>query len=96
MAAPSPLFFDVTRTARTAFMVTAAALGPSLQNLITLYGLTRAEAEVALLLTEGLRAPQIGAHRETSTATVNTQLKQIYAKTGVDGQVALILKLRGR
>ena len=77
-------------------MVTAAALGPSLQNLITLYGLTRAEAEVALLLTEGLRAPQIGAHRETSTATVNTQLKQIYAKTGVDGQVALILKLRGR
>jgi DNA-binding CsgD family transcriptional regulator/PAS domain-containing protein len=91
-----PVFFDVTYTARVAFLVTATALGPSLQNLMALYGLTRAEAEVALLLSEGLRPPQIAAQRETSTATVNTQLKQIYAKTGVDGQIALILKLLGR
>ncbi|MFZ5932453.1 MAG: helix-turn-helix transcriptional regulator [Pseudomonadota bacterium] len=91
-----PVFFDVTYTARVAFMVTAAALGPSLQNLMALHGLTRAEAEVALLLSEGLRVPQIALHRETSIATVNTQLKQIYAKTGVDGQIALILKLLGR
>jgi len=91
-----PLFANALHGERVAFMVTATALGPSLQNLMALYGLTRAEAEVTLLLTEGLRAPQIALHRETSTATVNTQLKQIYAKTGVDGQIALILKLLGR
>jgi len=77
-------------------MVTAAALGPSPQNLIALYGLTRAEAEVTLLLAEGLRAPQIATHRETSIGTVNTQLKHIYAKAGVDGHVGLMVKLLGR
>jgi DNA-binding CsgD family transcriptional regulator len=91
-----PMFFDVTRTARTAFLVTAVPLDPTAENLIAAYGLTRAEAEVALLLTRGLRAPQIAARRETSIDTVNTQLKQIYAKTGVDGQVALLIKLLGR
>lgn len=91
-----PMFANAMHGEQVAFMVTATALGPSLQNLMALHGLTRAEAEVALLLSEGLRAPQIAAHRETSIATVNTQLKQIYAKTGVDGQIALILKLLGR
>ncbi|MFZ5932427.1 MAG: helix-turn-helix transcriptional regulator [Pseudomonadota bacterium] len=91
-----PLFASALHGERVAFMVTATALGPSLQNLMALHGLTRAEAEVTLLLSEGLRAPQIALHRETSIATVNTQLKQIYAKTGVDGQIALILKLLGR
>jgi DNA-binding CsgD family transcriptional regulator len=91
-----PVFFDVTHTARAAFMVTATALGPSLQNLMASYGLTRAEAEVSLLLTQGLRAAQIATRRETSTATVNTQLKHIYAKVGVDGHVGLLVKLLGR
>lgn len=91
-----PLFGKTAHSERIAFMMTAVTLGPSLQNLMALYGLTRAEAEVALLLTEGLRAPQIAAHRQTSIGTVNTQLKQIYAKTGADGQVPLILKLLGR
>lgn len=91
-----PLFFDVTPTAKAAFLVTAQPLGPSLQNLMTLYRLTRAEAEITLLLLDGARAQQIAAHRETSIGTVNTQIKQIYAKTGADGLVALILKLLGR
>lgn len=91
-----PLFGKTAHSERIAFMMTAVTLGPSLQNLMANHGLTRAEAEVALLLTEGLRAPQIAAHRETSIGTVNTQLKQIYAKTGADGQVTLILKLLGR
>lgn len=91
-----PLFGKIAQGEQVAFMVTAAALGPSLQNLMALYGLTRAEAEVTLLLAEGLRAPQIATHRETSIGTVNTQLKHIYAKTGVDGHVGLMVKLLGR
>jgi DNA-binding CsgD family transcriptional regulator len=91
-----PLFGKMAQSEQLAFMVTATTLGPSLQNLMALYGLTRAEAEVTLLLTQGLPAAQIAAHRETSVGTVNTQLKQIYAKTGADGQVALLLKLLGR
>jgi len=91
-----PLFFDVTRTARTAFLVTATPLGPTAENLITAYGLTRAEAEVSLLLLQGAKAAQIAAARETSIGTVNTQLKNIYAKLGVTGHVELLVKLMGR
>jgi DNA-binding CsgD family transcriptional regulator/PAS domain-containing protein len=90
-----PMFFDVTRTARTAFVVTAVPLGPTAEHLIAAHGLSRAEAEVTLLLLRGAKAPQIAAHRDTSIATVNTQLKQIYAKTGVTGHVALLIKLLG-
>lgn len=81
---------------QAAFLVTAAPLGPTDQSLMARHGLTRAEAEVALLLAQGLRAPQIAAHRETSIGTVHTQLKQIYAKTGVDGHAGLLVKLLGR
>ncbi len=76
--------------------MTAVALGPTVQSLMASHGLTQAEAEVALLLAQGLRAPQIAAQRATSIGTVNTQLKQIYAKTGVDGHVGLPVKLLGR
>lgn len=91
-----PLFFDVTPAARVAFLVTAVPLGPSAQSLMAAYGLTQAEAEVTLLLLQGAKAPHIAAQRETSTGTVNSQLKQIYAKTGVDGHAALLVKLLGR
>ena len=92
----APLMSDVNRIEEVAFLVAARTIGPTMQNLIASYGLTRAEAEVALLLAQGLRATHIAAHRETSTATVNTQLKQIYAKTGVDGHAGLLVKLLGR
>ncbi len=91
-----PLFFDVTHTSRAAFLVTAAPLGPNAENLIAGFGLTRAEAEITLLLLQGAKAAQIAAVRETSIGTVNTQLKQIYAKLGVSGQVELLVKLLGR
>lgn len=92
----TPLFFDVTHTARVAFVVHATTLGPSTENLITGFGLTRAEAEITLLLLQGAKAAQIAALRETSIGTVNTQLKQIYAKLGVSGQVELLVKFLGQ
>ena len=91
-----PMFFDVTHMARVAFLVTAVMPGPTVQNLITRYGLTRAEAEITLLLLADAKAPQIAAHRETSIGTVNSQIKHIYAKTGADGHAGLLVLLLGR
>lgn len=91
-----PLFFDATHTARVAFLVTAVPLGPSMQSLIARFGLTQAEAEITLLLLEGAKAPQIALHRDTSTGTVNSQIKHIYAKTGADGHAGLLVLLLGR
>jgi DNA-binding CsgD family transcriptional regulator len=91
-----PLFGNITQGEQVAFLVTATPLGPSRQNLMARYRLTRAEAEVTLMLCAGAKAPQIAAHRQTSTGTVNNQLKQIYQKTGVAGHVELLVKLTGR
>ncbi|MFZ5929735.1 MAG: helix-turn-helix transcriptional regulator [Pseudomonadota bacterium] len=91
-----PLFSNITQGEQVAFLVTATPLGPTAQSLTARFGLTRAEAEVTLMLCAGAKAPQIAAHRQTSTGTVNNQLKQIYAKTGVAGQVELLVKLTGR
>ncbi len=91
-----PLFFDATHTARVALLVTAVPLGPSIQSLIARFGLTQAEAEITLLLLEGAKAPQIALHRDTSTGTVNSQIKHIYAKTGADGHAGLLVLLLGR
>lgn len=91
-----PLFLDVAHTSRVAFMVTAAPLAPNAENLRAAYGLTPAEAEITLLLLQGARAAQIAAARDTSPGTVNTQLKNIYAKMGVAGHVELLVKLTRR
>lgn len=91
-----PLFFDVTHTSRAAFMLTATPLGPTAEHLIAAHGLTRAEAEITLLLLQGAKAAHIAAARDTSIGTVNTQLKNIYAKTDVAGHVELLVKLMRR
>lgn len=49
-----------------------------------------------MLLLQGAKAAQIAATRATSTSTVNTQIKQIYQKTGVAGHVELLARLLGR
>jgi len=91
-----PLFFDVTHTSQTAFMLTATPLAPNTEYLMAAHALTRAEAEITLLLLQGARAAQIAAARETSIGTVNTQLKNIYAKMDVAGHVELLVKLMRR
>jgi len=79
-----------------AFLVTATELGATAQSLIKQYELTQAEAEVSLLLAEGLRAQDITVKRNTKIRTVNTQIEQIYRKTGVTSHAALLVKLLGR
>lgn len=60
------------------------------RNLIRLYGLSRAEARVAVLLAKGLRLEQSAQQLGLTYETVRKHLKQIFSKTGTDRQAELI------
>jgi DNA-binding CsgD family transcriptional regulator len=60
------------------------------RNLIRIYGLSRAEARVAVLLGKGLRLEQAAQHLGLTYETVRKHLKQIFSKTGTDRQAELI------
>lgn len=67
-----------------------------LELLKSVYGLTRAEARVAIALLTGGSARNVADYLNVSPHTVRTQLKQIYAKLGVDTRarfVKLMLEL---
>ncbi|MDN2580987.1 alpha/beta fold hydrolase [Aquibium sp. ELW1220] len=59
------------------------------------YGLTQAEARVAVLLASGLRLPDVAAERGVSVDTVRTQIKLIKNKTSVRDIPALVRLLCG-
>ncbi len=52
--------------------------------------LTAAEADVALFALKGCDIAQIASLRSTATGTVRAQLASVYAKAGVNSQVALM------
>jgi DNA-binding CsgD family transcriptional regulator len=58
--------------------------------LMSLFGLTPAEARVAMLLASGLDPKEISEKTETTQNTVRFQLKVIYRKTGVNRQSQLV------
>ncbi|MFD2739582.1 LuxR C-terminal-related transcriptional regulator [Sulfitobacter aestuarii] len=58
-------------------------------------GLSRAEQRVCRLLLRGDKAAQIATALNLRVATVRSHLRSIYAKSGTDGQVALIALNRG-
>lgn len=60
------------------------------RNLIRLYGLSRAESRVAVLLGKGLRLDQAAQHLGLTYETVRKHLKQIFSKTGTDRQAELV------
>lgn len=67
---------------------------PSLETRVrTLYGLTRAEAEVALRLTEGVPVERLAAERRVAVGTVRTQIKSIAAKMGCSRQSELVANI---
>jgi DNA-binding CsgD family transcriptional regulator len=63
--------------------------GPVPATLCEAFGLTVAEAEVAIEIATGSGLAAVAAHRQVSLATVRTQAAQAYQKTGVRGQVQL-------
>lgn len=58
------------------------------------FDLTPAEARVALLIADGKSRAEIAADRGVSVATVLTQIKSIFMKTGVTREGALVARLR--
>lgn len=53
-------------------------------------GLTRREAEIGCALLEGLSPRDMWTRRGLSPATVRSQLRSLYAKTGTSGQVEFV------
>ncbi|MET0967610.1 MAG: helix-turn-helix transcriptional regulator [Tardiphaga sp.] len=70
--------------------------GPAPELLQALFDLTPAEARVASMLMDGMSIETISATHGVSRNTVRTQLKSIFAKTGVDRQVDLVRLLGQR
>lgn len=64
----------------------APNLGPLLRSL---FGLTAAETRVAWLVADGHTPAEVAERLQTSVATVRTQLKAVYFKTGVRRQAEL-------
>jgi DNA-binding CsgD family transcriptional regulator len=58
-----------------------------------LFGLTRAEAEVAALVAQGKSLVEIAARRGNARVTVRNQIKTIFAKTGTHRQAELVALL---
>lgn len=87
--ANDPLFPGKVRVLAT---ITNPKAGPKSRDqlLIALFGLTPAEARVAMLLVSGLGPKQISQQTETTQNTVRFQLKVIYRKTGASRQSQLV------
>ena len=62
----------------------------SKQTLGELFGLTPAEANLALLLARGLSLAEVSEAQNISQHTARAQLKSIFAKTGVSRQAELV------
>lgn len=60
------------------------------QMLTLLYGLTAAEADIAMRLFEGKARAQIAAERGVVAETLRGQIKRIHMKCAVDGEAALM------
>lgn len=65
----------------------------ALPRLITLFGMTKQEAEIALLICKGLSPLEIADQRCRSIETIRTQIKSITAKTEVKSINQLIYRL---
>ena len=71
-----------------------AARDPSLESRVrNLYGLTQAEAEVAIRLTEGASVERLSVERSVAIGTVRTQIKSIATKMGCSRQSELVTNI---
>jgi DNA-binding CsgD family transcriptional regulator len=58
-----------------------------------LYGFTKAEAELALAMTQGLSPDQYAALRDIRITTVRTQIRSMLEKCGITRQIDLVAAL---
>ena len=100
-----PLILDVVTAPRRSWnfgfapkvMVIARGVGQWRASapvlLQTLYGLSLAEADVALRLAQGQSRQGIAEHRQARIATVRSQIKAIFVKLGVTREIELVAML---
>jgi len=60
-----------------------------IENQFDRWGLSRAEAEVSMLLLKGLSHKEIARVRQTSERTAREQARAVYRKSGLSGRPAL-------
>lgn len=88
---PSFAFWELVAPARVLVIIVdptakTRATGSAIQ---AAYGLTDAEARVALLLASGVAGAQMPAMLGVTAATIKTQLRRCFEKTGTHSQVEL-------
>lgn len=67
-----------------------------MEQLISLHGLTRREAELASLIVDGVRLTEAAALLDITVGTARQYLKSVFSKTGAESQADLVrLVLRG-
>lgn len=73
----------------------SAGNGPRLScdRVATMHGLTRAEAKLASMLADGISLEEAAEALRVSILTVRSQLKSVFAKTGVSRQAELVALL---
>jgi DNA-binding CsgD family transcriptional regulator len=90
----APLLLEDAHAAKAAYI--AVIYAPSEQRTITaevlleIYGLTRAQADVARRLYAGLSVEETATELKLSLNTVRTHLKQIFSKCEVQSQAELL------
>lgn len=77
-------------TVRTASDISAAER----DAIRKLLGLTTAEAEIAMMMAEGLPRETIAVRRGTSTGTVSVQIKRLFEKTSTAREAELVALVR--
>jgi DNA-binding CsgD family transcriptional regulator len=91
---PSPLWHGLEPPSATVFMTDPEQrVAQSSQHLIARYGLTFAEASVAIRLVQGESIAEAGAALEITEHTARTHLKRVFAKTGTTRQPELVRQL---
>jgi len=73
-----------------ALAVASGALADHIAERFRDWGLTGAEADVALFALKGCDAAEIARLRGAASGTVRAQLSQVYAKAGVSSQAGLV------
>ena len=65
----------------------------SVDSLVSVYGLTRSEAQVAISLVNGHKIEEIAKSSNHSAHTIRSQLKSVFRKVGVSRQSDLVKML---
>lgn len=78
-----------SRQWRERYQSTILGLGEAIQKQFQVWQLSKAEAEIALLLLKGLSLKEIASVREAGERTVREQARTVYRKAGLSGRSEL-------